>query len=153
MKKKILIDVEQAILPVCEDEKVILFDLEYVKEGPFYYLRIFIDQENGISIDDCQRVSEKISKVLDEKDIISENYFLEVSSPGIDRPFKTESDFEKHIDESVELKLYQSVNNMKHFEAILLEFNNESIKVQYDKKTCFEIERKNIVRINKAVKF
>lgn len=152
-KKDLLVEISDLIAPICKKENVILFDLAYVKEGPFKYLRVYIDNEKGITIEDCQRISEQVSRKLDEKDPISENYFLEVSSPGIDRPFKEDKDYEKNLNESVEVRLYQSVNGLKQFEAVLVEFHEDSIVLMNDKKEMIKIEKKNIVRINKAVKF
>lgn len=153
IKKDLLEEVKKLAEPICILENVVLFDVEYVKEGPFKYLRIYIDQDGGITIDDCQRVSEKISKILDSEDLIEENYFLEVSSPGIDRPFKTDADYESHLNESVEIKLYQGIQGMKHFEGILLSVDEEKIEIKFGKDTNIQIERKNIARINKAIQF
>jgi ribosome maturation factor RimP len=95
VKKKIEDIAAEIALPIVEKYKFELVDVEYLKEGSNWYLRVFIDKEGGITIDDCQLVSEEISDELDKADPIKQSYFLEVSSPGIDRPLKKEKDFEK----------------------------------------------------------
>ena len=90
-KKKIVEQVSELALPICEACGVELVDVEYVRERD-WYLRVYIDKEGGIAIDDCTAVSGDLEKVLDEKDVIKEQYYLEVSSPGIDRPLKEDCD-------------------------------------------------------------
>lgn len=94
-KKKIVEPVSELALPICEACGVELVDVEYVRERD-WYLRVYIDKEGGIDIDDCTAVSGDLEKVLDEKDVIKEQYYLEVSSPGIDRPLKKDSDYVDH---------------------------------------------------------
>lgn len=104
---------EELVMPIIEKEEFELVDVEYKKEGSNWYLRIYIDKPGGITLDDCQKVSEQLSDKLDEVDPIKENYFLEVSSPGLDRPLKKESDFERFKGEIVEVKLYEPLNGNK----------------------------------------
>ena len=85
--------ITELVMPILEDTDITLVDVEYVREKD-WYLRIFIDKPEGIEIDDCQYVSEKLAEVLDERDPIKEKYYLEVSSPGIDRPQKKDTDYE-----------------------------------------------------------
>ena len=86
---------EAMLMPIVETKGFELVDVEWGKEGANWYLRAYIDKENGITVDDCEEVSRALSDLLDEEDFISENYILEVSSPGLDRPLKKEKDFAK----------------------------------------------------------
>ncbi len=96
-----------------------LYDVEYKKEGSEWYLRIFIDKPEGMGVDDCEKFSRHISPVLDEEDPVSENYILEISSPGMFRKLKTPQHFERYMGENVEVKLYKSLNGRKKFEGTL----------------------------------
>ena len=92
-----------------------LVDVEFLKEGANWYLRVYIDKPGGIAIDDCQAVSEQLSDKLDEVDPIKQSYILEVSSPGLERPLKKDSDFERFKGEQVEVKLFQPIERKKDF--------------------------------------
>ena len=92
-----------------------LIEVEYVKEGADWYLRLYIDKEGGVTLDDCQLVSEALNDILDETDPVKGKYIFEVSSPGIDRPLKTDRDFERYRGPDVEVHLYAPVENSKIF--------------------------------------
>lgn len=127
-----------------------IVDVEYVKEGPFKYLRIYIDKPEGITVDDCSEISHILSKKLDDLDFISEQYFLEVSSPGLERPFKTESDYMKNINEEVEVKLYKPLDGKKVITGILLEKQENNIIINSENQ-IITIELKDISKINRAI--
>ena len=110
---------EAMLMPIVETKGFELVDVEWVKEGANWYLRAYIDKENGITVDDCEEVSRALSDLLDEEDFISENYILEVSSPGLDRPLKKEKDFARSIGKDVEVKLFKAINKEKEFVGIL----------------------------------
>lgn len=115
--------VEQLVEKLVEEnipKEYELVDVEYVKEGSLKYLRIYIDKESGITLDDCQILSRIISEKLDEVDPIEENYMLEISSPGLDRQLKKDKDFEREKGKEVELKLFKAYDGVKEFEGILL---------------------------------
>lgn len=154
MKKS---SVESIIMEISEDIAkeldLEIFDVEYVKEGTDMYLKIYIDKAEGVNIDDCQLFTQKINPILDEKDPISEFYFLEVSSPGLDRPFKRDSDYESSIGEDVELSLYAPIDGTKAFTAKLIEYDGNIVKVEDENSNIIEIEKKAIAKINKAIKF
>lgn len=152
MKKSISEVIEELVNPIIEEQNLELFDIEYVKEGKAKYLRIYIDKEDGVTIDDCQIVSQKLSKILDEKDPIVEAYFLEVSSPGIDRPLKKEKDFEKYKGREVDIKLYQALDSKKEYSGILLGLENDIVKIETEEKVL-EFTRKDIAIIRLAVNF
>lgn len=153
-KKQIIETSTQIINKIIENTDYELVDLEYVKEGPFMYLRVYLDKEGGITIDDCAVVSKEFNKKLDELDFIDDQYFLEVSSPGVDRAFKKDSDYIKNLNNEVEVKLFAPVNGMKLLKGILLEKNENDIVVGLGSKgeeNKVTIELKNITKINKIV--
>lgn len=120
-----------------------IWDLEYVKEGTEYYLRITIDSEEGIGIEDCERMSRAIDPVLDEHDVIEDAYHLEVSSPGIERDIKTDYHLSVCMGETVALKLYAPIDGSKSYVGVLNGYDSESVTV--DGK---EIPRKAIAKMN-----
>ena len=137
------------VFPITEDFGYELVDVEFIKEGANWYLRVYIDKQGGITIDDCQAVSEKLSDELDRLDPIEQSYFLEVSSPGLDRPLKSERDFIKYSGERVEVKLFQPINGIKVFEGILEGLVDGGIIIIDDKgnKLIFEKEKTATVKI------
>ena len=144
---------EKLVLPILEAENFKLVDIEYVKEGQDWFLRVFIDKEGGITIDECGMVSGLLSDKLDEVDIIPGNYFLEVSSPGLDRPLKKDKDFERYKGRDVEIKLYKPMNGSKQFEGELVGLTEDNnIKVIIDGEEV-DFTRKEVALIRLAIKF
>ncbi|ANS74035.1 ribosome maturation factor RimP [Paenibacillus yonginensis] len=131
---KIKAAVEEMILPYLEDNGFELVDVEYVKEGSNWFLRVFVDKEGGIDIDDCGRISEVLSEKLDKNDPIPSAYFLEVSSPGAERPLKKAEDVKKAVGKDVFVTTYEPVNGQKEFEGRLLSFEQEELLIQVGKK-------------------
>ena len=126
-----------------------LYDVQYVKEGKDYFLRIFIDNnENSISLEDCEKVNNEIEPLLDTADYIKEQYFLEVSSTGVERLIRKQAHFEQNINEMVSVNLFKPVNGSKEFVGVLKEFNNATIHLQVDEE-IIELDRKNIALIKK----
>ncbi|AMQ07195.1 MULTISPECIES: ribosome maturation factor RimP [Sporosarcina] len=122
--------------PIVEELELELVDVEFVKEGRDWFLRVYIDTPNGsIDIDQCSQVSEKLSEELDRTDPIPQNYFLEVSSPGAERPLKKEEDFQKAIGQFVFIKTYEAIKDMKEFEGYLLAYGPEGAEVEMRIKT------------------
>ncbi|MBO8155198.1 MAG: ribosome maturation factor RimP [Bacillaceae bacterium] len=118
--------------PILEKLNVELVDIEFVKEGKNWYLRLFVDKEGGIDIEECGEVSEQLSAKLDEVDPISTPYFLEVSSPGVERPLKKKEDFQKYIGHNVYVKLYRHLNGEKEYEGKLLSFADDQATIEYN---------------------
>lgn len=122
-----------------------LYDVQYAKEGKDYFLRIFIDKEDGIDLNDCEKVSNEINPLLDEKDFIKEMYFLEVSSPGIERVLRKDEHLKDAIGKEIEVKLFKPIEKQKEFVGILEDYNEEKIiLVLEENEEKIEIERKNI---------
>lgn len=154
MKKSVLENmVSEMVNPILEKYNFELVDVEFVKEGPNLYLRVFIDKPGGITIDDCQKVSEELSDVLDEKDPIQENYFLEVSSPGLDRPLKTDKDLERSIGKDIEISLYKQIDGKKKHIGKLIRFDDAHIVIRDEEEKEMQISREFISKVNLAIKF
>ena len=120
--------VEELAQALLQGTQLELVDVEYVKEH-HWYLRVYIDKEGGIDIEDCQRLSEQLEKKLDELDPIREHYFLEVSSPGIDRELKKPRDFERHLGDQVEVSLYAPLDGEKTFVGALGAYTDDAVTV------------------------
>lgn len=140
--------VENLIGKTIEDLGYHLYDVQYVKEGKDYFLRIFIDKPAGIDLQDCEKVNDAINAMLDEADYIKEMYFLEVSSPGIERVLRKERHFQEHKGEQVEVKLFKPYNGQKAYIGILKEVNEESfILEEEENQEEIIIDRKNIANV------
>ena len=125
--------VEGLLKPIIENIGYKLYDVEYSKEAKNYYLRIFIDKENGsIEINDCEKVNNAITDILDEADYIKEQYFLEVSSPGIERIIRKDVQLEQNIGANIEVKLFKPIGGKKQHIGILTNFNKEEIVIMED---------------------
>jgi len=132
MKKDILIEkIEEVVKPITTELSYELYYVEYIKENGEFYLRIYIDKEEGrISLDDCAAVSRRVSEILDVQDPIEDAYYLEVSSPGLNRGLYTEEHFKKFIGSEVLIKLTSSIDGMKSVKGILKEVLDDSIVVE-----------------------
>ena len=108
-----------------EEQGVILWDVRFLKEGASWYLRVFIDSENGITIDDCTNVSHAIDPIIDEADPIDKAYYLEVCSPGIEKELTKPFHFQSVIGQRVKLKLYKAIDSKKEFTGILKSVNEK----------------------------
>lgn len=139
---------EKLVLPIIEENKYELVDVEYVKEGGNWYLRVYVDKPGGITVDDCEIVSRALGDLLDRDDFIDEAYILEVSSPGLGRPLKKEKDFTRSIGKMVEVKLYRTVNKRKNFEGELKEFDDETVTIIEDgEDVVFKREEIALIRL------
>ncbi|MBE7032486.1 MAG: ribosome maturation factor RimP [Ruminococcaceae bacterium] len=118
--------------PIAEECGCYIYDIEYAKEGKARYLRIYADKDGGISLDDCEAISRRMSDELDKADPIKENYVLEVSSPGIERKLKNPEHFERYLGEVVEIGLFKAVNDSKTILAELKGFEDGKISVSLD---------------------
>lgn len=127
--------VEELVTPILNENELELVDIEYVKEGKNWFLRVYIDKDNGIDIEECGIVSERLSEKLDAIDPIPHNYFLEVSSPGAARPLKKEKDYQKAIGKNVFIKTYEPIDGEKAFEGVLTDYNGETVTVEVKIKT------------------
>ncbi len=152
MKKKVEDVLLELSMPILKKYNFEFIDTEYKKEGGQWYLRLFIDKEGGITIDDCQIVSEELSPKLDEIDPIEHSYIFEVSSPGIERPLKNERDYKRNLNKIIEIKFYEPLFGKKVIEGILLNYNENSIKINYNGEIV-EINKSLIAHIKPFIKF
>lgn len=120
--------VEPALTPMGYE----LVDLQYGREGGRYILRLFIDRPEGIGLDDCERVSRVVSALLDEEDPIPHSYYLEVSSPGLERPLKKESDFNRFAGRKVKLRTFAPINGQRHFQGRLLGYQDGQVRMHLE---------------------
>lgn len=144
---------EEILLPVVEEYGFELVDVEYVKEGSTWYLRAYIDKPGGITINDCETVSRRLSDILDEKDYIDESYIMEVSSPGLGRPLKKEKDFRRSIGREVEIKTYRMIDKTKDFTGVLKEYDAGMVTVELEDGTLKTFEKGDIALIRLAFDF
>lgn len=153
MKKNLEATIEEIVTKITDEHGFEMVDVEYVKEAGEYYLRVYIDKEEGISLNECELVSRELSPILDEKDPIKENYFLEVSSPGLDRALKKDRDFVRYQGRGVDLKLYKPLNGCKQFEGELVGLTEDNnIKIIANGKEM-EFNRKDVAIVRLAIKF
>lgn len=152
-KKNIASQVEEITLPITNKYAFELVDIEYIKEGSQWYLRVYIDNDKGITIDDCSNVSLELAKKLDEIDPITEAYILEVSSPGLDRPLKTTRDFHKYKGEIVEISLYKAIDGIKHFEGELVGLIDENIFIINNKNKEISFKKKDVACVKRKIVF
>ena len=142
--------IENRVSGIIENLGYNLYDVQYVKEGKDYFLRIFIEKENGeIDLNDCENVNNAITDVLDEEDYIKEQYFLEVSSTGVEKMIRKEKHLKDNIGELITIKLFKPVEGSKEYVGELIKFDNEIITIKLDDESIIDIERKNISLIKK----
>lgn len=143
-------DLIQLLQPALNELGYELWGCEYLSQGKYSLLRIYIDKPDGIGIQDCERASHQISAILDVEDPITGNYTLEVSSPGLDRPLFNPAQFKKYIGSSVNLKLYQPVLKKKKLNGTIISVDDESVLIE-NKKERSEVLFSNIAKANLTV--
>ena len=142
--------IENRVSKIINDLGYKLYDVQYVKEGKDYFLRIFIEKENGeIDLNDCETVNNAITDILDEESYIKEQYFLEVSSTGVEKIIRKEKHLKDNIGEVITIKLFKPVEGTKELIGELVDFNSDCLKLKIDTEVIREIERKNISLIKK----
>ncbi len=144
---------EAFLLPLLEERQFELVDVEYVKEGGVWYLRAYIDKEGGITVDDCEAVSRRLSDWLDEEDFIQDSYVMEVSSPGLGRPLKKEKDFARSLGEEVELRLYKPRNKQKEYTGFLKAYDEDTVTIGMEDGSEEIFSRPEIALIRLAFDF
>ena len=144
---------EELVLPLVEANNFELVDVEYVKEAGTWYLRIYIDKEGGININDCELVSRAFSEILDKEDPFEDAYILEVSSPGLGRPLKKDKDFQRNLGEEVEVRTYKPINKQKEFVGLLDAWDKESVTLQLESGEMLTIARADIALIRQYIEF
>ena len=150
--------VEKLVEPILTEHDFELYDIEFVKEGQSWYLRVYIDKDGGITLEDCATVSDQLSEALDnaDPDPIPQAYFLEVSSPGAERPLKKESDYQRALNEYIHVSLYQAVDGRKVYEGTMTDLTPDSLTLDYLDKArhkTITLDRKKIAKARLAIKF
>lgn len=145
--------VEELVTKPINDLGYSVYDVMYVKEGQDNYLKIFIDNDKGISLDDCELVNNAITDLLDEANYIKDQYFLEISSPGLEKHIRKDKHLQESIGKEIHIKLFKSIEKKKEIDAILKKFDNESITVELENSEELVIERKNISSIKRTFKW
>lgn len=145
--------VEQFLLPILEEHQFELVDVEYVKEAGTWYLRSYIDKEGGITVDDCEVISRRLSEWLDKTDFIQDSYIMEVSSPGLGRPLKKDKDFERSLGDEVELRLYKARDKQKEFTGTLTAYDKETVTITLEDGSEEVFNRAELALIRLAFDF
>ena len=138
--------VQSLLEPIVNELGYEIYDVEYAKEGKDYFLRIYIDNEKGISLEDCEKVTNGINNILDQADYIKEGYFLEVSSPGIERILRKDRHLKENIGNEIELKLFKPIDKQKNYYGLLVNFDEENIYIKIN-EIEISIERKQIAQV------
>ena len=136
----------EMVKPIADELNYQIYHIEYVKENGEYYLRIYIEKEGSITLSDCEALSRRVSDLMDEKDPIPEAYFLEVSSPGLNRTLFTEAHYKRFVGREVMVKLTKAIDGNKSIKGILKEVNEENIIVEAD--TLISIPKEKIKSAN-----
>lgn len=144
---------EDLLKPIMEEYQFELVDVEYVKEGGNWYLRAYIDKEGGITVDDCELVSRRMSDLLDEQDYIEESYIFEVSSPGLGRPLKKEKDYVRSMGKELEIHTYRAINKEKEFYGILKAYDDKTVTIEMDDGAELTFAKSEIALIRLAFDF
>jgi len=142
--------VEELLKPIVEANGLTIYDVEYIKEGSEWYLRAYIDKQEGVHIDDCVVVSRAMSELLDEDDLIQEGYIFEVSSPGLGRTLKKDKHFEWSMGEEVEIRTYKAINKQKEFVGLLKSYDSNSITIETEDENIV-FSRADVARVRLAL--
>ena len=144
--------VSELIEPTLTEHDIELVDVEYIKAGKVWILRVFIDKKQGVTVLDCQKLSREIEDLIEVHELISDPYTLEVSSPGLDRPLKIEADFLRNKDKQIQLKTYAPIGGRKNFSGIVLDVKDKILFLKY-KDDCQELELANIAQAKLVIEF
>lgn len=154
-KKKVTDTVAEILAPFLKEEGYELYHCEFVKEGGDWFLRVYIDRPSGeeeyIGTDDCEKVSRFLSEALDEEDPVKQNYYLEVSSPGMDRPLITKAHYEAACGKIIEVRLYKGLEGSKKHEGELLSVDDEGIRIRKQDGSEISMDMTDIARAKMAV--
>lgn len=144
--------VAEVATEICQDLGYELVDVEFKKGAKHNLISIFIYKEDGIGLDDCESVSRKIDEILDKDEDLTDPYYLEVSSPGLDRPIKTKDDYRRNLGKEVEVKLYAPIDGKKQFEGFLTSYDDESVLIKMEDGDM-TFKQKDISMMRQVIKF
>ncbi|HUL21824.1 MAG TPA: ribosome maturation factor RimP [Thermodesulfobacteriota bacterium] len=147
-ERNVIVDrVRAIILPIVLSEGMEVVDIEYRRESGGWVLRVILDKQGGVTLDDCTRVSQEVGRNLDVEDTIPTSYTLEVSSPGLNRPLRTERDFTKYLHRLVKVKTVDPIENRRQFKGKLLAVSENGLEIQVDGR-IFQIAFSNVAKAN-----
>ncbi len=144
--------VAEVATEICQDLGYELVDVEFKKGVKHNLISIFIYKEDGIGLDDCESVSRKIDEILDKDEDLTDPYYLEVSSPGLDRPIKTKDDYRRNLGKEVEVKLYAPIDGKKQFEGFLTSYDDENVLIKMEDGDM-TFKQKDISMMRQVIKF
>ena len=144
---------EEIVTPLCEEYNFELVDVEYVKEGGTWYLRVYLDKEGGITVNDCELVARRMNDILDELDYIDDSYVFEVSSPGLGRPLKKEKDYVRSMGKELEIRTYKAINRCKEFYGILTAYDKDTVTIEDEDGNEMTFNKSDIALIRLAIDF
>lgn len=151
--KQVVESAEKTLTPIINEMGYDVVEIEYKKQYESMTLTIYIDNDSGITLDDCEKVSEAVSDILDEIDISQgQSYNLNVSSSGADRPLKTERDYRKNLGKEIEVKLFAPIKGQKTYKGMLKEFSSQQITIQLEKEDI-KIEKTKIAKAVPVINF
>lgn len=144
--------IEELVTPITEENRLELVDVEYKKEGKDWFLRIFIDKEGGVTVDDCTRVSREIEDLIDVEEVVPTSYVLEVSSPGLERPLKKEKDFLRFKGKRAHVTTYTPIHGQKNFKGTIRDFQEDILFLDIDSQSV-EIPKNQIAKAKLEIEF
>lgn len=146
-EREIVERVRAMIHPIVLNEGMEVVDIEYRRESGGWILRLILDKEGGVTLDDCTRVSQEVGRSLDVEDILQTSYTLEVSSPGLTRPLRTEKDFMKYLHRLVKVKTVDPIQNRRQFKGKLLGVSENEVEIEVERE-IFQIPLSNVAKAN-----
>ncbi len=149
-KEEIEAATERLIQPLIDENHFELVDVEYVKEGGEWYLRVYADKQGGITVDDCEQISRAFNVILDRENYVPGQYIFEVSSPGLLRPLKKEKDYKRSLGKLIDVRLYKQVEAGKEFTGILKDYDGQTVTLSFEDGTEQTFERSNLAMIRLA---
>ena len=144
--------IEALVTPITNENRLELVDVEYKKEGKNWFLRIFIDKEGGVTVDDCTRVSREIEDLIEVEEVVPSSYVLEVSSPGLDRPLKKEKDFLRFKGKRAHVTTYTPIHGQKNFKGTIRDFQEDILFLDIDSQSV-EIPKNQIAKAKLEIEF
>ena len=144
---------EELIQPLIDSRGFELVDVEFVKEGSDWYLRVYIDKDGGISVNDCEDISRAFNEILDREDYVEGSYTFEVSSPGLGRPLKREKDYAWSMGKKLEIRTYRAIDRKKEFYGILKAYDADTVTIEQEDGQEMVFEKSNLALIRLAFDF
>ena len=144
---------EALVEPILQKHQFELVDVEFVKEAGSWHLRVYIDKEGGITVNDCEMVAREMNEILDREDYVEDSYIFEVSSPGLGRPLKKEKDYVRSMGKEVEIRLYRAIDHEKEFCGVLSAYDENTVTIEDESYGQKVFDKKDIALIRLAIDF